>query len=276
MPTPERSEPANLLVAGDQYILVDTGDGTVNQLAKIGLDLRPIRTVFISHHHMDHTGGLAAVVGLRWMNNMPGELTVYGPPGTREYVDGIVQTMRPQARVGFGLGAAAADPAKSVRVIEVRSGDTVRLGPLTVTMTANSHFDHDGKKGEQPAQSLSYRFQLGDRSITYSGDTGPSDAVTALARNTDILVSEVIDLEAIMASIRQRRPDMDATTFSQMQTHMATHHIVATDLGRLASEAGVGRLVLTHFAIPPGPLRNSEPGLREGIGRPIMDQSIWR
>lgn len=267
VPTPERSEPANLLVAGDQQILVDTGDGTVNQLAKVGLDLRQIRTVFISHHHMDHTGGLAAVVGLRWMNNMPGELAVYGPPGTKEYVDGIVQTMRPQARIGFGLGSAAADPAKSVRVVEVRSGDTVRLGGLTVTMTANSHFDHDDKTGEQSIQSLSYRFQMANRSITYTGDTGPSEAVSNLARNTDMLVSEIIDLDPIMASIRLRRPDMDTNTFSQMQTHMATHHITAVDLGQLASKAGVGRLVVTHFAIPPGPLRTSELSLREGIGR---------
>ena len=84
IPTPERAEPSNLLLAGDQQILVDTGDGTVNQLAKAGLNLAQVHTVFISHHHMDHTGGLAAVIGLRWMNNMPGKLTVYGPPGTRD------------------------------------------------------------------------------------------------------------------------------------------------------------------------------------------------
>lgn len=267
VPTPERSEPANLLVAGEKHILVDTGDGTVNQLAKIGLDLRPIRTVFVSHHHMDHTGGLAAIVGLRWMNNMAGELVVYGPPGTRELVEGIVQTMRPQARVGFGLGTAGPDPAKSVRVVEVKSGETVRLGALTVTMIANSHFDHDEKSGEETTQSLSYRFQIGARSITYSGDTGPSEAFASLAKNTDLLVSEVVDLDPIMASIRQRRADMDAATFSNMQTHMATHHITAADLGHLAKNASVGRLVLTHLAIPPGPTRNSEQRLRDGVGQ---------
>lgn len=69
---PNRSEPANLLIAGNQQNLVDTGDGTVNQFARVGHDLGKVRTVFLSHHHMDHTGGLATVIGLRWMNNMPG------------------------------------------------------------------------------------------------------------------------------------------------------------------------------------------------------------
>ena len=264
-PTPERAEPANLLTVGDQLILVDTGDGTVNQLARIGLDLRPISAVFISHHHMDHTGGLAAVVGIRWMNQMPGQLTVYGPPGTRQLVDGIVQTMQPQARIGFGLGAAPPDPAGSVRVVEVRSGDTIALGDLTVTAVANTHFDHEEPGESEPAISLSFRFDLGARSITYSGDTGPSEAFTQLARGSDLLVSEVIDFDAIMASVRQRRPDMDAATFAQMQTHMATHHITAPDLGATAAEAGVDRLVLTHLAIPPGPTRNAEGRLLDGI-----------
>jgi ribonuclease BN (tRNA processing enzyme) len=265
VPTPERSEPANLLVAGDQQILVDTGDGTVTQLARAGLELGGIQTVFISHHHMDHTGGLAAVIGLRWMNTFPGVLTVYGPAGTREMVDGIIKTMQPQARIGFGLGTATPDPAASVRVVELDGGAMVRLGDLTVSTAANSHFDHPGKVEAGAPVSLSYRFQLGGRSITYTGDTGPSAAVGNLAAKTDMLVSEVIDLEPIVAAIRTRRPDMPTATFNQMREHLSTHHLTARDLGQMARNAQVGHLVLTHFAIPPWPLRQSEPALRQGI-----------
>lgn len=264
VPTPERSEPANLLTAGDQRILVDTGDGTVNQLAKAGLELGTVRSVFISHHHWDHTGGLAAVIGLRWMNNYPGTLTVYGPPGTREMVDGVVAAIAPQARIGFGLGSAPPPPSGSVRVVEVRSGETVRLGDLTVTSAANSHFDHAGPQQADPAQSLSYRFTLGSRSVTYTGDTGPSAAVTALAKDTNLLVSEVIDLDRLLAEIRSRRADMTPQVAEGMRRHLSTHHLTAADVGAMASTAGARHLVLTHYAVP-GPLAEGEAELRQSV-----------
>jgi len=265
VPTVDRSEPANLLDAGGQKVLVDTGDGTVTQLARLGLMLGPIRSVFISHHHADHTGGLAAVIALRWMNQFPGVLTVYGPPGTRELVDGIVASLAPQGRIGFGVGVVPPPPSGSVRVVELDGGAHVDLDGLAVTTTANSHFVHPGPASEHEPVSLSYRFQLGARSITYTGDTGPSAAVAQLAKGTQMLVSEVIDLDRLVADMRRLRPDATPEMLDQMRRHLSTHHISAVDLGKLAAAAGAERLVLTHFAIP-GPLSESEPDLRKGIG----------
>jgi ribonuclease BN (tRNA processing enzyme) len=266
VPTADRAEPSNLLIAGDQRILVDTGDGTVNQLAKLGMDMRAIRTVFISHLHLDHSGGLGAVIGLRWMNQFPGQLTVYGPPGTKQVVDGIVASMAPPARIGFGLGALPPAPAGSVRAVELADGQSVTLADaLTVRVAANSHFDHDGKP-DAANLSFSYRFTLGDRSITYTGDTGPSAAVTRLAEGSDMLVSEVIDLDRLLAEIRQRRVDASADMLASMQTHLSTHHLLPADIGTLAARAKVGRVVLTHYAVP-GALSESEPTLRADIGK---------
>ncbi|MFM6931492.1 MAG: MBL fold metallo-hydrolase [Novosphingobium sp.] len=265
IPTPERAEPSNLLIAGEQYILVDTGDGAVNQLARAGVTQQRISAVFLSHHHLDHTGGLPAVIGLRWMNNIPGKLKVYGPPGTREIVDGALLAMQPQSRVGFGLGAKSPSPASSVEVIELTDGAQVEIGGLKVTVTANSHFDHPGPKQADEPLSFSYRFDLGSRSITYTGDTGPSDAVTRLAKGSDMLVSEVIALEPIIAQIRASRPDMSDELFGQMRKHLSTHHITAADIGMMAAKADVKRVVLTHFATPPGPIARFAKPFRADI-----------
>ncbi|MDE2302966.1 MAG: MBL fold metallo-hydrolase [Sphingomonadales bacterium] len=267
VPTPERSEPANLLTAGDQLILVDTGDGTVDQLARLGLGLAPIRSVFISHHHWDHTGGLAAVIGLRWMNGLPGVLTVYGPPGTQALVAGIVAALGPQSRIGFGVGALPSPPAASVRAVEIGDGARVDLGPLTVTAVANSHFSRPGAPASGDAVSLSYRFQLGGRAITYTGDTGPSEAVTRLARGSDLLVSEAIDLTALLAAIHATQPDLSPAALAPLEQHLATQHLAGDEIGRMAAVAGVRHLLLTHLAIAPGPVRGSEPALRGAIAR---------
>ncbi len=264
VPTIERAEPSNLLIAGDKYILVDTGDGTVNQLAKAGFQLGRVNTVFLSHHHHDHVGGLAAVIGLRWMNQFPGVLTVYGPPGTKEMVDGILHSLGPQSRIGFGLGKLPPSPKDSVQVVELDGSAPIKLAEITVTAAPNSHYDVGGKAGIGTAISLSYRFQLGQRSITYTGDTGPSADVEKLAKGSDMLVSEVIDLERLLAQIKVMRRDVTPETLSSMSEHLSTHHLLAPDIGAMAARAKVGHVVLTHLAIP-GPLAESEPDLRSGV-----------
>ncbi|MXO92614.1 MBL fold metallo-hydrolase [Erythrobacter arachoides] len=264
VPTPERSEPANLLDAGGMAILVDTGDGTADALAQIGRQQGEVSTVVISHLHWDHVGGLAAVLGLRWMNTFPGEVRVYGPPGTQAVVDGIIASLRPQQRVGFGTGAAVADPAANIRVTELTGGETVDLGEgLRMRAARNSHFDQSIE--EVGTVSLSLRFDMGGRSITYTGDSGPITELTALAEGSDMLLSEVIALEPLIAEILATRPDMPAQVQAAMRQHLSTHHIDAGEVGRLAAEAGVGRLVLTHFAVPPGLLSESERYLRDGV-----------
>ncbi len=263
--TPERSEPANMLEAGDRTVLVDTGDGTAQQLTRIGVPLGRISAIFISHHHMDHTAGLAAVIGLRWMNDFPGTLTIYGPPGTREMVDGVLQTMMPQSRIGPGGGFPLKPPAGTVTVVEIKGGDTVTLGDLTVRTVENSHFSYPGSKAPLAGQSLSLRFDWGGRSIGYTGDTGPSDAADVLFQASDMLVSEVVEPDRLIAAIASQRGPDAARFLPALRDHMITHHLTGEQVGLMASKAKVGQVVLTHFAVPPGPFEPSEKSILAGI-----------
>lgn len=263
VPTPERGEPSNLLVAGQDVILVDTGDGTANALARKGYSPGDVQHVLISHLHLDHVGGLAAVLGLRWMNNFSSKLTVYGPPGTAQVVEGIILSLRPQERVGFGTGAEVPDPAANIDVMELTDGQQLAIGDLSVTARTNTHFDFSLE--EVGTVSHSYRFDMGERTITYSGDTGPSTALTDLAQGSDMLVTEVIALEPLLETILATRPDMPPPVQAAMRQHLSTHHVDASEVGRMAVAAQVDHVVLTHFAVPPGPLHESEAYLRNGV-----------
>jgi len=264
IPTSERTEPANMLDAGALTVLVDTGDGTVSQMAKAGRSVGDVHHVFLSHLHLDHSAGLAGVVGLRWMNEHPGVITVYGPPGTQELVDGIIASMAAPARIGFGFGPPS-KPADRIKAVELKDGETVRIGDLSIKAVANNHYDGPGNMAAKAgAQAFSYRFDMGGRSITYTGDTGPDARVTALAKGSDLLVSEVIEVDQMIAMIAKQRPELNEFMLNAARAHFTDHHVTPVEVGKMAAQAGVGHLVLTHYVIP-GPLGDSSKSLYEQV-----------
>ncbi len=239
LPSAGRSQPANLLILSDQAILIDVGDGAAEQLAKAGVPLGDVRTVFLSHLHFDHTGGLYGFLGMRLQGMNPGTVTIYGPRGTKALVDGLLAAMQPSF-------AVIRRPETEIQVVEITDGSRVVIGDVTVLAARNSHYSASGQD-PQTTESLSFRFDLPDRSIAYTGDTGPSENVERLALNVDLLVSEAMDVEAALAEIRAARPDIPDMAFLAMRRHFEQEHLTGEQAGLLAQHANARRLVITHM-----------------------------
>ena len=96
-------------------------------------------------------------------------------------------------------------------------------------------------------ESYALRFDTPDRSVAFSGDTTYSPSVVALAKGADVLVHEVMYLPALDALIAS---EPNAKT---LREHLLASHSTPEQVGRVATEAGVGTLVLSHF-VPGGPM----------------------
>jgi ribonuclease BN (tRNA processing enzyme) len=90
-------------------------------------------------------------------------------------------------------------------------------------------------------QSYAYRFDAKDRSVVISGDTAYLPTLAEFAKGADVLVHEVMYLPGIEALL-QRLPNA-----ARLRQHLMAAHTASEDVGRIAAQAGVKTLVLSHF-----------------------------
>jgi ribonuclease BN (tRNA processing enzyme) len=89
--------------------------------------------------------------------------------------------------------------------------------------------------------ALAYRFDTPDGSVVFSGDTSPSDNLVQLAQGADILVHEVVDIDALLGRISL------LSNFETVRDQFARAHTQTHEVGHVAARAGVGTLVLSHL-----------------------------
>ncbi len=249
MPNPNRSQPANLLSNGAESYLIDCGDSAAERMIAAGASFQSLRGIFLTHHHFDHIGGLFAVLGLRFQLKTPGELTIYGPPGTKELVTALLAAMEPSAAARYGVpGEVYVSPAQNIEVIEMTDNSQVKVGSVTVSAVVNSHYSFTPGGAEYAkSQSLAYRFDLPDRAILFTGDTGPSAAVEKLATHVDLLVAEMIDLPNTLAMVTKFSTNLPPQVRVQIEEHLKTQHLVPVEIGKLAQQSKVGAVIVSHL-----------------------------
>ncbi len=255
---PARAEPGNLLVVGGVPYLIDAGPGVERQIALAGFKLADMRTIFITHHHIDHDGGLPALMSMTWFDGAWDDQTlppvrIYGPPATQFLTRAALDYLSVSERI-FRAGVPALQPAAPMfQAHDIhRNGEFYRDGRITVIAAENSHFHaRSGSPATGVDMSFSYRFDTPNGSIVFTGDTGPSRAVTELAQNADVLVSEVCLCDShatVHPNANSAAGRRTATAMEAQETHhMRNEHLTPEEVGQLAAAAHVKVVILTHF-----------------------------
>jgi ribonuclease BN (tRNA processing enzyme) len=245
-PKPNRAAPAAAIVVDDACYVIDCGNGVARQLVLAKLPLGSIRGVFITHHHSDHNADYGNLLLLAWASDLSTRVGTYGPPPlaamTRQFL--ALNDADIQIRIK-DEGRPPLEPL--IAAHEISAGGVV-MQDANVKVTA-ALVEHP-----PVTPAFAYRFDCPDRSIVLSGDTRPSRNLVELARGADVLVHEVMHVPSLEALIA-REPN--ART---LREHLLASHTTTEQVGRLATEAGVKTLVLSHFV----------PG-----GHPFISDEVW-
>ena len=228
-PTPKktRSGPSQIVVVGDRGYVIDCGDGVARQMMQAGV-FRTLRHIFITHHHSDHNADYGNLLLLAWGDNLTTPVDTWGPAPIEKMTRLFFEMNAPDLSVRE-RDEGRPPLARLVHAHEVREGGQVMKDDLvTVTCAVVDH--------PLMPLALAYRFDCPDRSIVFSGDTRRSDALIKLARSADVLVHEALYL-----------PAAPGAPGSALRKHVVDSHTTAEDAGRVATEAGVRMLVLSHF-----------------------------
>ncbi|UPM42610.1 MBL fold metallo-hydrolase [Halocatena salina] len=182
-------------------LLVDCGSGVVHALARTDVGYEGISTVLLTHHHLDHVSDLLVLLKARWLAGTD-PLAVIGPPGTSELLDELLS-----------VHEYLYDKVE-ITVREVEPGSF-----------ACSGFDVEAIETRHSMDCLAYRFEEGDSTFTFSGDSEAFDALGAFADGSDVLAHDCSFPDEIDVS----------------------NHPTPTQLGDSLAGRTIGQVLLTHL-----------------------------
>ena len=223
-PSPERNVSAVAVKRGSEVLLLDCGEGTQRQLMKSTVSFMQVSKIFITHFHGDHFLGLPGLLQSMSLNDRKHELAIFGPEGCSDLIMTIMN-------LGYY------NPTYPIEMNDVKPGDVLEFDEYTVKVGEASHnvpavfyaIEERFRPGKFnkpkalelgiPEGKLFSQLQSGmtvvhngktftpemvlgpprpGRKIVYTGDTKPTDAITDMAKDCDVLIHDsttALDLE---------------------------------------------------------------------------------
>jgi ribonuclease Z len=259
VPTKERNVTGMFLKFKGEGILFDCGEGTQRQMNIAGLKRTAVTKILISHWHGDHVSGIIGLLQTIGNEAEPPHIKIFGPRETKKRVEHMMQTcifdnkvelevheLNPNkgevvrffeteeyalecAQLNHGIPCIGYSFIEKERLnidVEKQKRLGVRDGPHLRKIKEGKDITYKGKT----VKAVDVTYSVPQKKITYIADTEACEEATLLASEADVMISEASFLSSLQDKAEMRR------------------HLTAKEAAMIASTAGVGRLVLTHFS----------------------------
>jgi ribonuclease Z len=233
LPDPVRGNPSQAVLVDDEVLLFDCGERTTVNLVSAGVNPMDIDHLFLTHLHWDHIVDLNYLLMTVWYCGRSEALNVYGPPGTRDMTEAMLEAHAMDLRSRKALNDSLVNPQVGecfqpgpvLNVKGLESGVVLDTENYTVKAGLVRHIDLLGFH----RSSWGFRVESEYGTVALSGDTEPCQEIVDLAQGADLLIYECTFLDDTLASREMRG------------------HSGPSGAGRVAHAAGVKRLVLNHL-----------------------------
>ncbi len=212
-PRKERNAAGYLVETGTYTLLLDFGPGTLRRLTEAGRDINHLDLIFLSHWHPDHVTDLIPYLfATRYALGFKRTSTVYllSAQGFKDFYQALKGAFGHWIEPPEGLLEIVERPRKEKTLFELPG---LRL--FTAPACHNP-------------ESLALRIEAQGRALVYTGDTGYCPSLVELAQGADLMVAECASPEGWEVE----------------------GHSTPSAAARMAEEAGVQKLLLSHFYPP--------------------------
>jgi len=231
----DRYGPSALIDCGEgARILIDCGSGVSQRLLEHGIQGNQIDALLITHLHSDHIVDLFQLIISSWHQGRSRPQKIFGPPGTKNYVEQLMNLWRSEIKQRIVHEQRPSTKALEVEITEIENGTLINFRKLNVRSVEVLH---------QPVKkAFGFIFENTHEKAVISGDTKYCPALIEAAKGADILLHEVF--------IHNEMPVVDGIRTAQTIKNVASYHTLDSEVGKVATKAKVGCLMLTHFAPP--------------------------